>query len=238
MSKTPLLTLIALLGTSFCPALLAAIVLVNNPTLPASADGFNITRDTSTGLDWLDVDVSVGRTHADLTGADGSNEFIAGGDFAGFRYATKVELTGAQNGPQLPSLFLSLGLSPFDYSSIAGYAAVRSLLAINGCFGACAVAQYFPGVTPAAYGYIYGTILENDLSVGIASLETFRTQGFNWGRHEPNFSPVFPGLLPPNPLPVMQGNWLVRATVVPLPAPFALLLAGMALLGLGAQRRR
>lgn len=79
----------------------ASIVLVNDPNLGISADGFNITRDTSTGLEWLDLDLSVGRKFDDLTGVDGSNEFLTGGDFEGFRYATHLELTGAVNGLSL-----------------------------------------------------------------------------------------------------------------------------------------
>ena len=95
-----------------------AIDLINDPSLPASADGFNITRDTSTGLEWLDLDVTVGRSFDDMTGVDGSDEFGPGGNFEGFRYARRKELTGAFNGPQLPSLYRSLGVSSFSFSSI------------------------------------------------------------------------------------------------------------------------
>ena len=40
----------------------AALIAVNDAAFAASADGFNITRDSSTGLDWLDLDLSIGRT--------------------------------------------------------------------------------------------------------------------------------------------------------------------------------
>ena len=68
------------------------------------------------------MDVSVGRTFDDLTGVDGTNEFAPGEDFEGFRYARKVEIDGAQNGPPLPSLFASLPqpISPFFFSDIGG----------------------------------------------------------------------------------------------------------------------
>jgi hypothetical protein len=224
---------LSLLSTSA----VAAIVLLNDPSLPASADGFNITRDTSTGLDWLDVDVSVGRTFADLTGADGSNEFVAGGDFEGFRYATRVELTGAQNGPQLPSLYLSLAVSPFDFSSIGGYAKVRPVLEVVGCFGACAVQQWFTNVPAAGYGYVNGTLVQNNgATEATASLETFRSQGFNWGRSETFGPPVLVDLLPPNDAfvpPVLKGNWLVRASteiVVPVPPSIVLVLGCLGIL--------
>ena len=220
----------------------AVIVPYNDPTLPPSADGFNITWDTSTGREWLDVDVTAGRTFDDLTGVDGTNEFLPGSDFPGFRYAIKEELNGAQNGPQLPSLFLSLGISPFEFSSIGGYPVVRTLLEINGCFGACAVGVYPPIPDPAAYGYVWGIILDNDgVTVSQSSLETFWNGGNNFGRHEPNFHPVFLGLNPPNPVPPppaspfgFQGSWIVR--VVPIPAPFVLLLSALAILSVRARK--
>ncbi len=227
-----------LLAGALPAATCAAILLINDPTLPASGDGFNITRDTETGLDWLDIDVTVGRTFNDLTGGDGSNEFLPGGDFPGFRYARQVEVTGAQNGPQLPSLYRSLGISPFDYSSIGGYAVSRAVISIGGCLGACAVNVYFPNVPAAAYGYLFGTVLNNNgVTPALLSIETFRTQGFNWGRSEPFGAPAFVGLLPPNNLPLLQGNWLVRASPIPLPAPILLLLGGLIGLALRVRPR-
>ena len=210
----------------------AAIVLVNDPSLGASADGFNITRDTSTGLDWLDLDLSAGRTFNDLTGTDGSNEFIAGGDFEGFRYATHVELTGAYNGPQLDSLYKSLGISPFDFSSIGGYVTARALITVAGCFGSC-----------ASYGYSNGILLADDgVTESVASMETFTNSGFDWGRSNPTSGPVLnnPPNRPVDGFPLQRGNWLVRPTsVVPLPA--AVWLFGsplIALVGLNATKAR
>ncbi|MFK8018052.1 MAG: hypothetical protein AB8G17_21730 [Gammaproteobacteria bacterium] len=175
-----------------------AIQLVNDPALPASADGFNLTRDTETNLEWLDVDVSAGRTFADLVGDDGTNEFAPGGDFAGFRFATKLELTGAVNGPQLPSLYRSLGVSPFGFSSIGGYSQARAVISIAGCFASC-----------TAHGYTYGNILQDDrITPSVASMEAFTSQGSNWGRSSPNAGPI---MFPPNDTFAEQrGNWLVR----------------------------
>ncbi len=175
-----------------------AIDLINDPSLPASADGFNITRDTSTGLEWLDLDVTVGRSFDDMTGVDGSDEFGPGGNFEGFRYARRKELTGAFNGPQLPSLYRSLGVSSFSFSSIGGYPVARSLITIAGCFGSC-----------ATYGYSTGIILADDgVTPGVASMEAFTSQGFNWGRSDPTTNPI---IFPPNDgFPFQQGNWIVR----------------------------
>jgi hypothetical protein len=202
----------------------AAVISVNVPSLGASADGFNITRDTITGLDWLDLDVSVGRTFNDLTGGDGSNEFIGGGDFDGFRYATKVELTGADPGPQLDSLYKSLGISPFDFSSIGGYVNARALITIVGCFGSC-----------ASYGYSYGARVENDgVTEAESAMEAFTSGGWNWGRSDTTTGPIL--FLPNNGFPLQKGNWLVRSTVVPVPT--AVWLFGSALGLLGWMRRK
>lgn len=208
----------------------ASIVLLNNPGLGISADGFNITRDTSTGLEWLDLDLSVGRTFNDLTGVDGSNEFLAGGDFEGFRYATHLELTGAINGPQLDSLYKSLGISPFSFSSLGGYSPARSLITIAGCFGSC-----------ASYGYSNGIILADDgITEAAASMETFTNSGFNWGRSNPFTGPIHnnPPNRPQDGFPLQQGNWLVRpVSAVPIPA--SVWLFGSGLLGLiGISRRK
>ena len=53
----------------------------------------SITRDTDTGLDWLDVPLSSGRSYDDV-----SIQFGPGGDFAGFRYAAKAEIRALLQG--------------------------------------------------------------------------------------------------------------------------------------------
>lgn len=208
----------------------SAIILINDPSLPASADGFNITRDTSTGLEWLDLDLSVGRDFNDLTGGDGSNEFLAGGDYEGFRYATHQELTGAVNGPQLDSLYKSLGISPFDFSSIGGYSSARSLITIVGCFGSC-----------TSYGYSNGILLADDgVTEAAASMETFTAQGYNWGRSNPFSGPILnnPPNRPIDGYPEQQGNWLVRPISL-IPVPAAIWLFSSGLIGLiGIARRK
>ena len=216
--------LLVALFVSLAPAIsFAALVSYNDPTLPASADGLNITLDTGTSLEWLDVDVSVGRTFDDLTGVDGTNEFAPGGDFEGFRYARKVEIDGAQNGPQLPSLFASLPqpVNPVSFSDVGSYPSVRGLLTIIGCFGTC-----------ATHGYVYGAMLLNDgVTEGEKAVAAFTTNPTNWGRHVPTGAPLL-NLPPDGPLPIgvdpLKGNWLVRA--IPIPAPLVLMLNATGLL--------
>lgn len=46
----------------------------------------DITVDSATGLQWLDLSESVGRSYQDIT-----TQFGTGGDFEGYRYATRDE---------------------------------------------------------------------------------------------------------------------------------------------------
>jgi hypothetical protein len=59
----------------------------------------SITRDTDTGLDWLDVPISAGRSYDDV-----SVQFGTGGDFDGFRYATKAEVQALMIGVGITSI--------------------------------------------------------------------------------------------------------------------------------------
>lgn len=67
------------------------VILIHDSTIQGNGsmptDGFNLTRDTATGLDWLDLTLSQGRSHAEIIG-----EFEAGGRYEGFRYANSSEL--------------------------------------------------------------------------------------------------------------------------------------------------
>ncbi|MCP4004353.1 MAG: hypothetical protein GY725_09170 [bacterium] len=47
----------------------------------------SLTRDTATGLDWLDVPYSTGRAYTDISG-----KFGAGQEFEGYRFATISEV--------------------------------------------------------------------------------------------------------------------------------------------------
>ncbi|MBW2280908.1 MAG: PEP-CTERM sorting domain-containing protein [Deltaproteobacteria bacterium] len=199
----------------------AALVFLNDASLPSSADGNNITRDTSTGLEWLDVDVSVGRTFGDLTGTDGSNEFTTGGDFEGFRYATMLEFTGQTAGPQLDSLMLSFNMGIPSYSFIGGYALVRPFLLQMGCFASC-----------AGHGYAWGALVDGLGAEDQIYVQAFTSSGFNWGAVQASatLSPAVPN----NAFPLQKGNWLVRAA----PEPGTGLLVAMGLAALASRRRR
>lgn len=65
----------------------AALIGINDPLYGAGQDGQNITLDTDTGLQWLDVTLTTNRSYNDIAG-----QFGSGGDFTGWRHATAGEL--------------------------------------------------------------------------------------------------------------------------------------------------
>ena len=63
------------------------IIRLNDPNLPQVADGFNIAKDTSTGMEWLHLSLSTNISFDEIL-----DEFGPGGRFEGFRHATAEEL--------------------------------------------------------------------------------------------------------------------------------------------------
>lgn len=66
---------------------LSALALSSLSVHAAIVDLGSITRDTATGLDWLDLTATRNRSHIDI-----SSQLGAGGEFAGWRYATGAEV--------------------------------------------------------------------------------------------------------------------------------------------------
>lgn len=195
---------IALAFLATFPAL-AALTVGTDLDFPAATDGFNVTEDTVTGLQWLDVTITAGRTFGDMVGTDGSNEFAPGGDFEGWRHATFLELTGWTGGPQADSLYKNFGFNS-TFNSGGGYGAVRPFLAIMGCLGQC-----------GSYGYNYGIhVLDADpMNPEWAEVEAYQHQGtffdqgslmlFNSDIMTPEVTNMLPGPI--------AGHYLVRNAI-------------------------
>jgi hypothetical protein len=66
-----------------------AAFLLSVPSQAALIDLGNVTRDTNSGLDWLDATATAGMSYNDV-----SLQFGSGGAFEGYRYATLPELEG------------------------------------------------------------------------------------------------------------------------------------------------
>ena len=70
----------------------SAIISINDSVFGIDS----VTRDTVSGLDWLDVTLSVNRSYGDV-----SSQFGVGGDFKGWRYATISDFDNLLSGLSL-----------------------------------------------------------------------------------------------------------------------------------------
>jgi hypothetical protein len=226
-ARGSLCTAMLLVGLCLSPTLAFAVLTEkNDPSLPSSLDGNNITEDSVTGLQWLDVTASADRTFDDIVGNDGTNEFEPGGDFASFRHATADELTGWNPGPQFDSLFSNFGFNS-TFSSIGTYGPVRNYLAVLGCHGSC-----------GSYGRIYGIFTKNGdpLDPEWAEVEAFASSGYSWGSLGTAATDVFPPRVE-NSLDVHTGHYLVRqipaAPPIPMLGPVGVMGLATLMAGLG-----
>ncbi len=124
----------------FAPALLLTIVFQlspvaaslvdwNDSTLPSyqSADGFNITTDTLTNLDWLDIDTTTNISFDEMSA------LIGVGELQGFRYATLSEIDTFFTHLGLPTAPLPGSLStPDPNGTLFRDAASHTGAALNG----------------------------------------------------------------------------------------------------------
>jgi hypothetical protein len=202
----------------------ATLTDVDDLALPSSPDGFNLTQDDVTGLEWLDLTVTAGRTWDDIVGNDGTDELAPGGDFEGFRYGTFIEVTGWSASPQIDSLFLNFGFTS-TFGFIGGYPLVRDFMSHLGCFTNC-----------GTYGFVQGIFEDNNdpLVLWYAHIEAFPSQGFNFGSLTVATSGPFTSR-PVNGSLDTTGHFLVRA--VPEPGAPLLLAAGLVMLAYLARVR-
>lgn len=102
MKKSRLLG--AMMSTIITLPVHAALVGVNDSNyafLGTSEDGFNITLDTSTDLEWLDWSLTLDRSY------DSVFALTQGGSLDGWRYATPAEIESLTVAAGLPTSFLS-----------------------------------------------------------------------------------------------------------------------------------
>ena len=209
----------------------AAIQSIDDVTFGAGS----ITRDTNTGLDWLDVTASQGRSYDDV-----ATQFGSGEDFDGWTFATRAQF--------ITLMVNATGLATTEVSNPHGYVLSNSHIThdiVTLLGNTCAVLSC---TDPYDIRYSYGWIAlpgdghqgggngeaaivfdYEDYSNGVGDDDrTIYGYGPDYpgdGRHSPT-STVTPGL----------GSFLVRPSVVPIPA--AAWLFGSALIGLGLVKRK
>ncbi len=189
----------------------------------AIIDMDTITRDTDSGLDWLDLSETTGRSAYDI-----SNSLGEGQEFEGWRFATSTEVS---------TLWANLGLSynldfPYYFSSYSTFKTAVNLLG-----------NTYEGYTQSGYDYEgvvgwTGTITQ-DLGDGVnlyqqraglyLPIQNGNTSDSLWvfqesaGSHWYNTRPYI-------------GSYLVQQSAVPVPS--AAWLFGSALIGLAGIKRK
>jgi len=201
--------------------------------------------DSVSGLDWLDVTLSVNRSQYDV-----SSQFGNGGDYAGYRYATGVELntlvaryTGTDTGVPLNHYV--------DHSGDV----IDGLIRLLGSTTDSASIAEFGQTVDARYGYAEGEFYDitNGIiadirpDLGIHYFYTALLQDIDSTGHinEPGDSEyssdrsrIYNGTFSSLNTGMDTGSYLVRDTVSSVPVPAAVWLMGSGLLGLMGFSRR
>lgn len=201
----------------------AALVGINDPLYGAGQDGQNITLDTNTGLQWLDVTLTTNRSYNDIAGQFGSS-----GDFAGWRHAQGNELVTLFGNAGLPAAFGGVDLgSGFD-DEILAFQTLTGLVYSSSTYVSLPVA-------------VSDRVRQTNASM-FDDGDPFGFGGTGWaGVSNTEFgleAAIFIDEGPSRSSVTLMGHWLVREATTQIAAPGTVALFGISLAAIGFLRRR
>ena len=198
-----------LLGASallFSSLIHASIISIDDPVFGIDS----VTQDSESGLDWLDVTLSINRSFLDV-----NSQFGIGGDYEGWRYANTSDFTQLWHN--------ILGNNPTGLTHTIHASSSSDLLPWIQVFGDTSTnenfwlnASYTIGFLDSAPGYTsrpYSAAVYIDDTYS----QHFTDATYGWYYGDNHYSTV--------------GSWLVRETS-PVPIPAAVWLFGSGLIGL------
>lgn len=199
---------------------------ISGPTFAASTDftdNGRHTTDNISKLDWLDVTESTNRSYNDVSAQLGS-----GGDFDGWRYATKANLIElVKNYAGFPLTRDTLEYDIHGYGDL--YDRLLDMLGFT--------SSYLDAVTSNKHtvGMLPSETLENRVIYAHLNLSTYKASGFYTFKAD---LAVEPGDY--NSTASYIGSWLIRDTsnTLATPLPAAAFMFAPALLGLLGFRRK
>ena len=171
----------------------------------------SVTQDTSSGLEWLDVNASIFRSYNYVSG-----QFGVGGEFEGWRYATTAEVT---------TLFTNAGFAPAHFS-VPAVAEMLDLIVQLG------VTHTISGTVSGENNMINGYFDDGDADLRIGYAQLFFDVRVNDSEsRDLSTNRVLTNFLDPDHDTGAFGSWLVRETQT-VPEPGVGMLFGLGILGL------
>lgn len=184
----------------------------------------SITLHEETGLEWLDLTATQGRTVDDVLGVDGTNEFAAGGDYFGFRHATFDEVMGMQAG-----FGITYNLSSFDHAVGQQNASIAAMVDYMDFFGATG--------TNEDDVFAFGTIVRDggDDRALMSIYDNDSSSLFDTGTGY--MQDIF-FANPRNVADPFTGQFMVRTQATAVSEPSTIALLGLGLVGIATARRK
>ena len=174
-----------------------------------------LTRDTTTGTDWLDLTATLNLSARDIL-AD-----IGGWQSLGFVHATTMDVRTLFLNSDPPNIVINTGANPLSPSNVRGAQRLLNLMGIT-----------FPGPSPNDFD-ILGNGIAGAGEPGV-SLVHFADYGTTTDGTR-GFFFVPDGIAPDTFRDTQVGNFLIRP--IPEPSTVWLLATGMVFLSLGARKR-